>query len=170
MHLVKLGRMTALRKKDGEVRGIVAGEVIRRLVARTIVQQLNSAAAATTAPFQYALTTRAGCECVSNALQAICELDENATVTSVDGVSAYDTISRRAMLLGLERVPGGGAASPFVRLFHSEPSAYIWEDDDGVVHTIRQGEGGEQGDQLMQPLFCVGQHSALEVIQQRLRQ
>ena len=104
VQLVKLGRMTALRKKDGGVRGIVAGEVIRRLVARTIAQQLNSAAAPATAPFQYALTTRAGCECVSHELQAICELDETATVTSIDGVSAYDTISRRAMLLGLERV------------------------------------------------------------------
>ena len=100
VQLVKLGRMTALRKKDGGVRGIVAGEVIKRLVARTIAQQLNSAAAAATAPFQYALTTRAGCECVSHALQAICELDENATVTSIDGVSAYDTISRRACCWG----------------------------------------------------------------------
>ena len=51
-------------------------------------------------------------------------------MTSIVGVSAYDTLSRRAMLLGLKRVPGGGAASPFVRLFYSEPSAYIWEDDD----------------------------------------
>ena len=112
VQLVKLVGMTALRKKDG-VRSIVAGEVIRRFVG-TIAQQLNSAAAAATAPFQFALTTRAGCECVSHALQAICELDENATVTSIDGVSAHDTISRRAMLLGLERVPGGGPASPFV--------------------------------------------------------
>ena len=60
-------------------------------------------------------------------------------------------------LLGLGRVPGSGAASPFVRLFHSEPSvsAHL-EDDDGVVHTIRQGKGGEQGDPLMPLLFCVG--------------
>ena len=104
-------------------------------------QQLNSAAAAATAPFQYALTTRAGCECASHALQAICELDEHATVTSIDVVSAYDTIpDGHVMLLGLERVPGGGAALPIVRLFHSEPSAYIWEDDHGLVHTIRQGK------------------------------
>ena len=57
-----------------------------------------------------------------------------------------------------------------MRLFCSEPSAYIWEDDDGMVHTIRQGEGDEQGDPLMPLLFCVGQHSALEAIQRRLRQ
>ena len=162
VQLMKLGRMTALRKKDGGVRGVVAGEVIRRLVSRTIAQQLSPAVATATAPFQYALTTRTGCECVSHTLQAICDLDEDANVTSVDGISACDTISRRAMLQGLERVPGGLAASPFVRLFYSEPSAYIWEDEDGEVHTIHQGEGGEQGDALMPLLFSVGQHAALD--------
>ena len=116
VQLMRLGWMTALRKKDG-VRVIVAGEVIRRLVSRTIAQQLSPAVATATAPYQYALTTRAGCECESHALQAICDLDENATGTSFDGISAYDTISRRAMLQGLECVPGGLAASPFVRLF-----------------------------------------------------
>ena len=78
------------------------GEVIRRLTARTMAQQLRPAIEAATAPFQYALSTRAGCECVSHALQAISELDEDATVTSIDGISAYDTISRRAMIAGLE--------------------------------------------------------------------
>ena len=47
--------MTALQKNGGGVRGIVAGEVVRRLVARTIAQQLGQAVEAATAPFQYAL-------------------------------------------------------------------------------------------------------------------
>ena len=41
--VIRMGRMTALRKADGGVRGIVAGDVIRRLVARTIAQQLSQA-------------------------------------------------------------------------------------------------------------------------------
>ena len=65
-------------------------------------------------------------------------------------------------------VSGGSAILPFVRLFYSSPSAYLWEDDDGRVHTIHQGEGGEQGDALMPLLFCVGQHAALEAIQRGL--
>ena len=56
--------------------------------------------------------------------------------------------------------------SPIVRLFFSESPAHIWEDD-GVVHTIRQGKGGEQGDPVMPLLFCVS-HSALEAIQFRV--
>ena len=32
---IRMGRMTALRKANGGVRGIVVGDVVRRLVART---------------------------------------------------------------------------------------------------------------------------------------
>ena len=35
-----------------------------------------------------------------------------------------------------------------------------------MVHEIRQGEGGEQGDPLMPALFALGQHQALEAILQ----
>ena len=36
--VVRLRRLTALTKPDGGVRGIVAGDVVRRLVARTMSQ------------------------------------------------------------------------------------------------------------------------------------
>ena len=41
--MVRQGRMTVQAKPDGGVRGIVAGDVIRRLVARTMAQQLGDA-------------------------------------------------------------------------------------------------------------------------------
>ena len=66
--IIRRGRMTALQKPAGGVRGIVAGDIVRRLVARTISQQISSAVESATAPFQYALSTRAGCECVAHAL------------------------------------------------------------------------------------------------------
>ena len=78
----------------GGVRGIVAGDVFWRLVARTMAQQSSTAVAAATAPHQYALSTRAGCECIAHALQGLTEMDPRATVTSIDGVSAFDLISR----------------------------------------------------------------------------
>ena len=86
---------------------------------------------------------------------------------SIDGISAFDQISRAAMLDGLfSRC--GGKAIPFVRMFYSSPSVYIWEDVEGVEHSILQGEGGEQGDPLMPLLYSLGQHSALEVTQEEL--
>ena len=37
---IRMGRMTVLQKPDGGVRGIVAGDVMRRLVGRTVAQQI----------------------------------------------------------------------------------------------------------------------------------
>ena len=72
LRVVKMGRVTALRKPTGGIRGIVVGDILRRLVARTISQQITPAVEVATAPFQYALSTRAGTKCVSHVLQAPC--------------------------------------------------------------------------------------------------
>ena len=39
--VLRLGRITALQKPSGGIRGIVFGDLFRRLVARTIAQQIN---------------------------------------------------------------------------------------------------------------------------------
>ena len=80
---IRLGRLTALQKPTGGVRGIVAGEMLRRIVARTVTQQINTVVERATVPFQY--VTRAGTECVAHALQALSELDPRATVVSIGG-------------------------------------------------------------------------------------
>ena len=105
--------MTVLQKPNGGVRGIVAGDVVRRLVARTISQQLSSVVERATAPFQYALSTKSGGECTVHALQALTDLDERATVLSIDCIGAFDLIFRGAMLKGLRSVPGGDSVLPF---------------------------------------------------------
>ena len=163
---VRLGRMTALVKPAGGVRGIVVGDVFRRLVARTVAQQMGPAVEKATAPFQYALSTRAGCECIGHALQFLTERDPSATITSIDGISAFDTISRTAMMSGLAEVDP--SVLPFVRLFYGSKSRYLWEDNEGNCHTIAQAEGGEQGDPLMPLLFALGQHRALVAVHSRL--
>ena len=160
--------MSALQKPNGGVRGIVAGDIVRRLVARTIAQQLSTEVERATTPFQYALTTKAGGECIAHAFQALTDLDERATVLSIDGIGAFDLISRGAMLDGLRSVPGGNAALPFVLQFHGSPSSYLWDDDEGEMHEIKQGEGGEQGDALMPLLYALGQHQALQEVQSQL--
>ena len=88
MKAILLGRMTALSKPDGGVRGIVVGDFLRRLVARTLAQQFSQAVLEAISPFQFALSTRAGTEAVTHALQALTSKDENATVVSIDGVGA----------------------------------------------------------------------------------
>ena len=83
-------------------------------------------------------------------------MDPNTTIISIDGISAYDQISRAVMLDGLMNVEGGGQAVSFARMFYGSPPSYLWDDSSGVTHTIPQGEGGEQGDPLMPLLFSFG--------------
>ena len=135
---IRLGRFIALRKKDGGARGIVASDIVRRLVARTISQQLLKRVEAATAPYQYAMSTRAGCECVAHALQGITEMSETTTTTSIDAISVYDFIYRKRMLEGLRRVDE--TVVPFAPMFCSSPSGNFWEDSDGTTHTDVQGE------------------------------
>ena len=159
---LRLGRLTALQKPRGGVRGIVVGDVVRRLVGRTMAQQLGKVVEAATAPHQHALSTRAGTECVAHVLQV------PTTIVSIDGVGAYDSISRKAMLEALMAMPGGSEAPLHVTLFYGQPSRYLWEDESGNVHHKHQGEGGEQEDVLRPLLFSLGQHSPLEAVRARL--
>ena len=92
--VLRRGRITALQKPDGGVRGITVGEVFRRLVSLTIAQQLAPAVEEATSPFQYALTTRSGCECVAHAVQSLTDVDGRATILSIDGIGAFDLVSR----------------------------------------------------------------------------
>ena len=137
-----------------------------RLVSRTMAQQLGPEVESATAPFQYAMRTRAGCECVAHALQALCEVDPELTILSIVGISAYDSISRVAMLHGLREV--NGQAVPHVRMFDGQPSTYIWRMSTTLLHSIHQGEGGDQGDALMPLLFSLGQHGALQAVSRHL--
>ena len=157
-----LGRLTALRKPNGRVRGIVAGAVWRRCVGRALSMQFSDAFATTTAPFQFALQTRAGTDAVGHALRVITDSDPNAVVISLDGIGAFDHIRRSAILTKMGSKPALADLVPYVRLFYSRQSRYLWRDDEGTVHDILQGEGGEQGDALMPALYSTGQHSGLE--------
>ena len=161
LEVLRLGRITALAKPDGGIRGIMVSDVLRRVVAKTIAQQIGDQVEKVTAPPQFALNTRAGSECLAHTLRTLSELNEATSILSVDGVGAFDLISRSAMMQGLVDMPDGIKVLPFVRMFHGTPSQFLWEDELGTVNHIPQGEGSEQGDPLMPLLFSLGQHRAL---------
>ena len=124
------------------------GSTIRRLVAGTLAKQFMEEFEAECAPFQYALSTRAGTDCV----------------VTVDGTGAYDHVLRSAMLGRLASMPGARSLLPFVRMSYAQPSSYQWFDDQGAAHVVTQAEGGEQGDPLMPLLFSIGIQGALEEV------
>ena len=137
--MFRLGRVIALEKPRGGTR-----DVFRRVLARTIAQQVSKAVEEATAPFQCALKTRAGTECVSHILQTLTDFYARATIFSVDGVGAFDLISRNSMMEGLLHMEGGDQLLPFARMFYNRPSTIPWEDGVGTVHPIHQGRWAHQ--------------------------
>ena len=112
-------RLTPLTKPDGGVRGIATGSSLRRLVAISRLKR--------SVPFQYALSTRAGTDCVGH-LRASTDRDPTSTVLSFDGIGANDHVLRSAMLGRLLQMPAARAILPFVR------SSYTWVDCEGTAH------------------------------------
>ena len=109
-------------------------------------------------PFQFALSTRAGTDCVGHAVRLMTDADAQATALSIDGIGAYDHVLRSAIMEKLHSVPGLRGLLPFVRTTYVRPTSYVWEDGD-VKHQIHQAEGGEQGDPLMPLLFCLAERA-----------
>ena len=166
---IGLGRMVALQKPNGRVRGIVVGDLLRRLVSRCLAQTHASHIQRACSPHQYALATRAGAEPLAHSITAATEQNPTNTVLSIDGIGAYDNISRSSMLNALQEVPAANRCLPFVSMFYTQPSTYVWHDQEGNPHDITQAEGGEQGDPLMLALFSLGQKAALQAVQQQLQ-
>lgn len=157
---IAMARLTALQKPGGAgVRGIATGDALRRLTSRTLARTHASTFDQATRPFQFALQTRAGTDALAHVLQAALDARPSATVVSLDGRAAYDTIYRSAIFSRLLDVAPG--LVPFVRACYGTTSHYLWWDAAGECHDIYQAEGVEQGDALAPALFALGQHAGL---------
>ena len=113
LRALALSRLTALSKPGGGVRGIATGDTLRRLVSRTLARRYAETFNRATRPFQFALQARTETDCLAAMLRAASELDADATIVSLDGRSAYDTVSRAAFLTKLREVAPDFV--PFVR-------------------------------------------------------
>ena len=102
----------------------MAGETLRRLVARTLAQQHAAEIEQECSPFQFALSTRAGTECVSHMVRAATELDPQLTILSIDEMGAYDLIRRQVMLKKLARRPELRTLLSFGRMSYGQPSRH----------------------------------------------
>ena len=150
---IRLGRMTALSKPDGGVRGIVVGDILRRFVARTMAKQIARKVEETTAPFQYALTTKAGCECVAHIVQTLTELNQETTIISIDGVGAHDLISRNAMMEGL--LMEGGDPLFRANVLRQPIHIFVGRRDGGhPEHSTGRGRGARRP--LHARALCIG--------------
>ena len=92
------------------MRGIVAGSVLRRLVGKTLAAQFGDAVQAATAPYQFALGTRAGTDALALTLRVLSDarntrLTDLAVAAGVDKASALRLLDTLAAEGFIERDP-----------------------------------------------------------------
>ena len=131
--------------------GIVVGDVFRRLIARTIAQEIGEIVQSANVPCQNALTTRAPSVCLTFSRPSLNPMPMPpsfllmALVRSIwsrgDGLW-WSCFAFRATVFG-------------------QPSLHIWEDEVGEGQDIPQGGGGDQGDPLMPLHFSLAMHPSL---------
>ena len=139
------------------VRGIATGTSFRRLVAKVLARQFSEQVEQACGPFQFALSTRAGTDCVGHAIGVATELNTRLTVLSTDGVGAFDHVFRAAMLSKVAVSLRECCPSSKQRM-HAPVRMFGWTKK--VCGTPRRP--------LHAVLFSLGIHDALEEIQQQL--
>ena len=155
MQAVRLGRMKALKKETGRIRGIGAGNILRRLVCKTVAKQHAENFLKATSPYQFALQTKAGVEALAHVLRVLAESDEQIVILSIDGIGTFDHVTRASFMRKLETIPELQEILPLTTALYGSASRFIWTDDDGIAHTIIQTEGREQGCPLMPALYAL---------------
>ena len=91
------------------------------MVARTLAQKHRQKIETATAPEQLAMGSRSGVDLATLTARAALELDPELVLISIDGIGAYDHISRKAMLDALDELPKAREMIPFLRMFYRKP-------------------------------------------------
>ena len=69
--------------------------------------------------------SRSGVDLAILTARAALELDPGLGLISIDGVGAYDHISRKAMFDALNKLPAAREMIPFLRMFYGQQSKFF---------------------------------------------
>jgi hypothetical protein len=146
--------LNALKKKDGSVRPIAAGEVLRRLTAKCLCRSVKEEAASYFAPYQFGVAAKCGTERVVHKTRAIFESQRDSddfVFFKVDLSNAFNNVSRAQLLDTVS------AAFPTLRTWmqwcYGQSSDLTFGE-----FTIKSDEGAQQGDPLGPTGFAASLH------------
>ncbi|XP_055341049.1 uncharacterized protein LOC129590060 [Paramacrobiotus metropolitanus] len=144
--------LTALSKKDGGVRPIAVGNVLRRLAAKIVAKRCGKKAMELFTPVQVGCGTRGGAEGAVHAVRSF--ISEGIVglrvLFKIDFRNAFNTVRRDVMLQSvLEHFP---EYYPFVLSAYGASSVLSCSGSD---ENVASATGIQQGDPLGPLLFCL---------------
>ena len=94
---LRISALTATLKSNQRIRGIAAGDNFRRLVTKTIAKQFQMKLREAVFPHNVGLCNRSGTDIVIHFMRYITDRFPDKIVFSIDGVGAFDHVSRSRM-------------------------------------------------------------------------
>ena len=141
--------LTALRKKDGGIRPIAVGNVLRRLAGKIVSCRVIEAMGTLVRPAQLGYGTRGGAEAAVHSTRAFLgEMEETKVILKLDFRNAFNTVHRDAMLHAVRtHLPD---YFRFVWQLYRHPSELSFGE-----FVLESASGVQQGDPLSPLLFCL---------------
>ena len=153
------------KKKDGGLRPIAVGEVLRRLTSKCVAKAVQSEALRVLAPLQVGVGVPAGCEAIVHSMADVLEDSsippEGRFTLLVDFSNAFNSVDRGAMFREVRsRIPS--MAAWIENCYGSQPILHLGE------QTILSSCGVQQGDPLGPLGFALALHPIVEKIKEKV--
>jgi len=163
-----LTSLTPLRKKNGRLRPVAAGEALRRLTAKALARAHAKPIAEAVGLAQFGVGTPGGTEALSHAVQVEAGRRPQAAFVALDMRNAFPSLDRDEVLAAV------GLHAPFLlpyaRLFLGRRSRYRYLGADGEGEALPADQGVDQGDPLAPAFLAVTIRRPLERLEARLRE
>ena len=154
-------RLHAALKKDGGIRPIAVGNLLRRLVGKCCASELQHRAATLLSPNQLGVGVRGGCEAIVHTVREPLKANPSLYLLQADLVNAFNLADRAAAMEDVAKLFPEILA--WVTTCYGKPSHLLF----GAI-TILSERGFHQGDPLAALLFALVLHPLVLKIQERV--
>ena len=156
-HLFASASLFGVPKRDGGLRPVAAGSLLRRVTAKAIARKLADKAANMFSPLQVGVGVRNNCEAIVHSVRRLVEGDSSLMLVQTDLKSAFNQCDRTFMLRGVEE--NFPEILEFTKTCYGQHSVLYFGE-----HEVMSQQGAQQGDSLGPLLMSVTLHPVLQRI------